>query len=570
MITKKLTTIFAVCLSLLIAAQSFAEEEDIQFKETITSLGAVPEDFTIIGDSVKYSTDFRQITYAAYKQKTHNIIRLDNRTSPVYHAVRPGFPRFSASGRHAYIAYKGKNAKASVVVDWETDGRYDNADNFRFSPDGKRYAYRAAEGEKQALIIDGKPDKWVTGIPMNDEDNILFSPNSQHIAYVAFEDEACRVVRDNKVQEHGFQRIKELTYSSNSKNLAYKGRVSNKGGREKWSVVVNGKKHRAYDHIFDLIFSPNSKHLAYVAVKAEDEEMVLVLNGQELDAHEFYGLPTFSPNSKKLAYAFRDGKNFHIVVNSNKSPAFRQIYKFYFSLDSSRYAYIAKKEDHWHCIIDGEFGQAHKKGVDAFKFSLDSSRYAYGALEEVGGKIVVDGEPHPTFLSVGEPYFSPDSKHTVYRARPPKIKGWTTIFDGEKKGNFYPAIAKYHFSKDSNHLAYNALIDFDQNVMVVDGKEYCKKEKFNIMDDPYFSPDSNNVAYIAAHGEKKEFFLVVNEHILPTQYGGFFKDTPIVFDDDRKFHTIGMREPGPEFLLIEVEIPENVKLETDLSDLEDL
>ena len=565
---KKIIISAAVSLSLLVAAPINAEE-DIQFKETITSLGTVPEDYNIISDSVKYGPDFEKVSYAATEQetKTKNIIRLDNRTSPIYYAIRPGFPRFSASGRHAYIAYKDKNAKASVIVDWEPDPEIGDVDSFRFSPDGERYAYRAAKEEHQCVVIDGKPDDWFEGIPINDEDNILFSPDSRHLAYVAFQNKACRVVRDGKASDHGFKLIESLQFSPNSKNLAYKGKIGKKGGQDQWCVVVNGNKHDAYDHIFDLRFSFNSKHLAYAALKAEDKQMVLVLNGQELDAHEQYGLPTFSPDSKKLAYSFRDGKNFHVVVNSNKSPAFQQIYKFYFSPDSSRYAYIAQKEDHWHCIIDGEIEQPYKKGVDAFKFSPDSSRYIYGGMKEVGGEIVVDGEPHPTFLSVGECYFSPDSKHTVYRARPPKINRWTTIFDGERKGNFYPAIAKYYFSKDSNHLAYNALIDYDQNVMVVDGKEYCKEEKFNLMDDPYFSPDSNNVAYIVGHGEKGEFFLAVNGHVLPTKYGGFFKDTPLVFDDNRNFHTIGMREPGPEFLLVEVEIPEKIKLETDISDL---
>mgnify|MGYP006298593593 FL=1 len=102
--------------------------------------------------------------------------------------------------------------------------------------------------------------------------------------------------------------------------------------------------------------------------------------------------------------------------------------------------------------------------------------------------------------------------------------------------------------------------------MVVDGQKQCEEQNFNILDDPYFSPNSENVAYIAGHGEKEEFFLVVNGHVLPTTYGGFFKATPIIYDDEKHFRTIGMREPGPEFLLIEIEIPENFKLDTELSD----
>ena len=560
---KRMIFCIAVTLSLIISAAAHAEENP-QFQETVTSLGSVPKEYQIIPDSVKYSTNFRQISYVALKGKTHNVIRLNDRTSPDYYAVRPGFPRFSATNRHAYIAYKSKNSKASVVVDWEPDPILGNADNFIFSFDGERYAYRVATEEKQCVVIDGKPNKWYTGIPLNDEDNILFSHDSKHLAYVAYKDEACKVVVDGEEEKHRFEMIEGLKFSPDSKSLAYKGRVEKQGMTEKWCVVRNGKRHQPYSRIFSLIFSPNSQHLAYIAIK--DQQMVMVLNGQEQEPHDQYGLPTFAPNSKKLAFSFREDKNFHVVVNSDKGPAFERIYKFFFSLDSSRFAYIAGKKDTWQCTVDGKVGPVYEI-VDSFKFSLDSNRYAYAAVPEKGkAKIVVDGKPHESHLSVGEPYFSPNSKHTVYRARREKDKKWVTILNGEKKGDYYPAIGKYFFPKDSNHIAYNALISLSKSIMIVDGKKQCADHSFNIMDDPYFSPDSKNLAYIAGHGQKGEFFLVVNGHVLPTKYGGFFKDTPIIFDDEKHFHVIGMREPGPEFLLIEVEIPEKMKLETELSD----
>jgi len=573
MMMRKAIIGIVVSLSLVVSASADATDsadttEKPQFKETINSLGTVPEDFKTIEDSIKYGPKMRHVTYVAAKGNTHNIVQLDERTSPVYYAVRPGFPEFSADARHAYIAYKGKKSKASVVVDWELDGKFDNADNFLFSPDGRRYVYRAAKGDKQSLVIDGQPDKWVNGIVMNDEDNILFSPDSRHVAYVIFNGKACKVVQDGNEQDPSFQLIKDLEFSPDSKKLVYKGRIEKKEGREKWCVVVNGKKQSPYLKVFDLKFSPDSRHLAYVAV-TDKKEMVLVLDGEEVGVHDQYGLPTFSPDSKKLAYSFRDGKDFHVVVNSNKGPGFSNIYKFYFSPDASRYAYIAgEKKGHWRVVVDGEAKPVYQK-IGAFKFSLDSSRYAYGAVTKNGGKIVVNGNPHQTYLSVGEPYFSPDAKHTVYRARPKNVKGWVTVFDGEKKGDFYPAIAKYFFSENSKHLAYTAMINLSRHVMVVDGKEHCKDERFNIIDDPYFSPDSNYVAHIAGHAKEGEYFLIVNGHVVPTTYNGFFKDTPLVFDDATHFHTIGMRETdtGPEFLQIEVEIPENIKLETDISDL---
>jgi len=103
--------------------------------------------------------------------------------------------------------------------------------------------------------------------------------------------------------------------------------------------------------------------------------------------------------------------------------------------------------------------------------------------------------------------------------------------------------------------------------MVVDGIEQCAEKQFAIIDEPFFSPNGQYVAYLAADAKDNKYSLVVNGHVLPGQYEGFYLGTPLVFDAANRFHTIGMREPGPEFLLIEVEIPESIKLATELSDL---
>ena len=101
--------------------------------------------------------------------------------------------------------------------------------------------------------------------------------------------------------------------------------------------------------------------------------------------------------------------------------------------------------------------------------------------------------------------------------------------------------------------------------MVVDGKEQCHQNDYKIIGKPYFSPDSSHIAYFIKGKGKNSWHLVVDGHILPGDYGGFMKATPIIYDSPNHFHTIAMREPGPEFLLIEVEIPENVELETEIN-----
>ena len=218
-----------------------------------------------------------------------------------------------------------------------------------------------------------------------------------------------------------------------------------------------------------------------------------------------------------------------------------------------------------HCIVNEKKGPGFKK-IDAFKFSPDSSRYVYGAATENGGVIVVDGTPEKEYVSVGEAYFSPDSKHVVYRITGNDFTS-TTVLDGKVTGNRYNGIGKYLFSDDSRHVAYTAMISLKKSIVVVDGIAQCADQKFNIIGNLFFSPDGNHIAYHVCAGNKNEWKLVVDGHVLNNTYGGFIKDTPIIWDSPNHFHTIALREPGPEFLLVEVDIPKTVKLESEISSL---
>ncbi|NOY69674.1 MAG: hypothetical protein GXP53_09365, partial [Deltaproteobacteria bacterium] len=274
--------------------------------------------------------------------------------------------------------------------------------------------------------------------------------------------------------------------------------------------------------------------------------------------------PVFSPDSKTIAYAYTKNHSWHMVINGKTSAGYQSLGKFYYSFDSRHYAYFAKDNDKWFCVVDGKKEKlTFKEGMNVFKFSPDSSRYTYAGIDEKGGKIIVGGKAGPLYKSVGEAYFSLDSKHVVYRARREKDGKWLTNLDGEIVSKAYNAIGKYYFSDDSSHLAYNALISLNKSVMVVDGTEQCSQNNFKIISHPCFSPDSKHLVYYIRVG-KNIWKLMVDGKILPQVYAGFMKGTPIIFDTPSKFHTLGFRMPGPEFIRVEVEIPESSRLTTEL------
>ena len=103
-------------------------------------------------------------------------------------------------------------------------------ESFKTSPDGKRLAYLARQGDKTSVIVDGK-----TGNQYDRLSEIIFSPDSEHVAYGA------------------------------------------KAGN-KWFVVVDGEEGNQYDSISYLggggIVFESFDRLHYLAFKGSDLYLV--------------------------------------------------------------------------------------------------------------------------------------------------------------------------------------------------------------------------------------------------------------------------------------------------------
>jgi Tol biopolymer transport system component len=556
-----LSFLFVIIISAnIVSSNSYAESKESNFLEEKTILSDVPKGYDIVPQSIQLSEDLRNVTYVLYSDQNKKIVYHNHEASPVYYAIKAGTPAFSKKSiNHVYIAYKSKKGDASLVINGKQGPVFDNIDHLNFSPDGKRYAYRATKNNLQCIVVDGRPGPWYKGIPV--KDNLRFSPDSKHLAYVAFKDDNCVLVLDGNEQNLSFQFIDYVRFSFNSKRIVYKGRTEKTKHNEKWCAVIDGKKGNVYDKIFDLIFSPDSKNIAYAVLK--NNEMALVINGKETVFYYRYGMPVFSPDSKRLAYTYQKKKQHHLIVDGKHKGKYDKIYQFYYSPDSSRYALVVQNKKKWYCIVDDNKGPKFDS-IGGFKFSPDSTHYAYAAEVDEKGLIIKNDDRGEEYQSVGEPYFSPDSKQFVYRARHEKTGKWVTILNGNKFGNYYNGIGKYFFSENSRHLAFAGLVQLGkQSVMVVDGIELNPTQKFKIIGKPFFSPDSNHIAYHVRAGKNK-WKIVVDGHILDKTYGGFFKDSPIIFDSSNYFHTIALEDPGPKFLAIDVKIPKNIKIQSEI------
>jgi WD40 repeat protein len=346
---------------------------------------------------------------------------------------------------------------------------------FVVTPDGNRVAYRSLSGGGACVVIDGVAGRAYREIGKGTP---LFSPDSKRVAYFA-------------QHQDDF----------------------------KWAAVVDGAESKAYDNIKEMAFSPNSKHLAFVA-QAEHAHFVVV-DGMEQKRHSDTTVTgvsniTFSPDGQRLAYkVWTRGENPHefVVVDGQEGPTWNGIDFICFSPDSRHVAYLAKLWDGnaWVklVVLDGHEGGRYDEIGDFF-FSPDSKRVAYGARAygRNGGKpiAVVDGVENVSAL-LAFPPFSPDSQHFAYMVSKEFVDtgGCSIVLDGAA-GKGYTKITDFFFSPDSRWVACEVM-DFSQGVrayVCVNGA-ICR-ERFD-----YFVPYSG----IVFDGPNKFHFLAaVNDDIL--------------------------------------------------------
>lgn len=555
-----------IFLSFSISANVFASSTGAEnlpdFKVKTTQLAKVPNNTKIIPDSIRFSYDMRHVSFISYQTNTEQTVMLDNIASNRYYAVSGGYPLFSeAKDRHAFIAYKGaKGKEAVVVIDGKEGPVFDNVDNLIFSADNSQFAYRALKNQKQCIVLNGIAGPFYDGIPI--KNNMVFSPDSKQFAYVGMTGKACFLVLNGVPSDQKFNFIDDITFSYDSKHVAYKARIEKKNYDEKWCLVRDGnREERVYDKIFDLVFSLDSKHLAYAAIIGK--EMVVIADGKELVRADVCGIPQYSIDSKILSYGYQKQKSWYLVHDNQTGPKFDVLFKYYSTLDSKSYAYIGKKGDKVYCMLNGEQSPGYDKGITGFKFSLDSKRHAYSAASGEESMVVIDGKPGKTYRSVGEPYFSPDSRHCVHKAINKEDDMWVGVLNRKEFPARYAAIQEFFFSPNSKHVAYQGLVSLDKVVMVVDGVEQCADKTYKILGDPYFSPDDDHIAFVARAAEEK-WNIIINGYTLPQSYGGFLKGTPLIFDSPNHLHTVGLNAGGTGFVLIDIDIPESVKLKSEI------
>lgn len=347
-----------------------------------------------------------------------------------------------------------------------------NSSPIVYSPDARRVAYIAEKDGKRCAVIDGIAGNGYSDIYL---DFSMFSPDSTRVAY----------------------RAMNFGEDSPADNT--------------WFVVIDGEQGNEYQTVESITFSPDSKHIAYIADGSVhlDREKVNIPAGSMVYKENSL---VFSPDSNRLVCVVTSDGRQSVVVDGVPGQGYNSIENIVYSPDGRHLAYAAQTENGWCIVTDGVPGKSYES-VENLVYSPDSSHIAFIAKEglQLNARdrryfAVLDGkESEKQTNKISNLTFSPDSNHLIYISEENisismKHQGFLMI-DGEGKGLTEGEIRRLVISPDSNRIAY---VSYGlhwppgyQYRIFLDGEEIGKHE---LIKDCVFSPDSRHIVFVCIKG----------------------------------------------------------------------
>jgi hypothetical protein len=182
---------------------------------------------------------------------------------------------------------------------------YDWIEGFRFSPDGKTFAYIAHEGiEKpvQHLIVGDKP-----GPGFEQVRRFTFSADGKQVAYSARNGSRPRVMLGDRDLSEDYDYADHVGFSPDGKEVSFVAEHMGKhylvAGRRRWEIEGTVTWH-------PTVFSTGGKHVAYVAWSKRGGDYVGVDDQEGEFCDRIYTPPVFSADGRKVAYGALKGREF--------------------------------------------------------------------------------------------------------------------------------------------------------------------------------------------------------------------------------------------------------------------
>lgn len=252
-----------------------------------------------------------------------------------------------------------------------------------------------------------------------------------------------------------------------------------------------------------LVVSADGKHGAYV--KPEGVFFHVVLDGEQGPAFREIGRDSlvFSPNGTWLAYAARKWERWFVVEGDQRSRPYEHIVgpSLRVSADGLHFAFIASRDKQTFVVLDGVESPAVESVVDSrLVFSPVGARLAYAANRGGRALVVLDGNESLLVDEVTCPIFSGDGSRLAYVARtgPEAL----VVLDNVDRRPAQRGIRETSLtlSYDGKRFAYAA--DSPEGMRVVTPDATGEPHEWVFDNSITFSPDGQRLAYAIRRGGK--------------------------------------------------------------------
>lgn len=305
--------------------------------------GAVIQDHPFFG-GLTFSPDGQRLAFVVMPRARKHMLVVDGKASAECDSC--GYAVFSPDSKHVACEFT-RDGKTMVVVDGQEQRAYPEIGGFPrlvwpgtheeswnesgaapwFSPNGKRLVYFAGTPGKWRFVEEKwEGDKWrlvdekSEGAEWEDVGKPTFSPDSRHVAFCAGRGERQFVVFDGIAREFKGKLVNiGAEFSPDSQRFAHILVRDN----ERMCVVLDGVAEADYEHVAterdgrNLFFSPDSKHLAYIAER--NYKYCVVRDGVEDKPDHLIAAVRFSPDSKHLGYQADLGARRTLVIDGTEA-----------------------------------------------------------------------------------------------------------------------------------------------------------------------------------------------------------------------------------------------------------
>lgn len=374
---------------------------------------------------------------------------------------------------------------------------------------------------------------------------VVIQDKGRGYAFVAESGGTGHVVH-NGTAHQPFAEIDHLTLSQDGQHVAY----SYRNGKR--CIVLDGRAGTFYDDVWQPVFSPDNRHIAYIA---QEKEQSHIVTAQKMSAGSlsYTGNPVFSSDSSKIAYveSAAASKNARLVVTDLElKPLLTRDctnHELVLNADKSRIAAVEIVNGKQRLIVvdflkpdqsvDGPLYDAVQKLV----FDTDGVSVAYAAQRGPARYLVFKGTEQrlPNDAEIEALAIHPDQKGVgAIIASQEKYYLFEAFVSSPSTEKKYSEATGIVYSRDGRHHAYAAAQGKDV-FAVIDGKE---GPVFDMIVKPQFSPDGSSVVY-RARKDGKRFVVVsdLNGKVI-RQHAAYEQVFPPVFTADGKSVAYGVKD----------------------------